>query len=341
MKIAIGLFAAWTAVSFGSPAWAQDRDGLNHTLREALYTEQTAFVATLKLAELTGDVLLRTVNGLFDPASLAIVNKEQKDLAKQVLGQTASYTTLASTLVGVKIASATLVGLDYNGRRVFAALPLPEDLRGDAFTLAKSGLEAYFRATSLDVQLKDFDDQFLVHKAGAGLPEPRLGYSANVEQAVLSALGQSRGTPSVSAVVPTSAAVRALLLSSPGAANDFAKAIGEADYVGGYAITGDRPELHLYARFSGEAKAKSVKEIYESSWNKQMADAKAADLQHEQDIKEGKIHTVWYINNEEMFGRIRAGAPVTVFGNIVQLKLDTTSIHQITGALVDGYVRKP
>jgi hypothetical protein len=340
MKIAIGLFAAWAAVSSGSPAWAQDRDGLNAELKGLLYTEKTTFVATLDLQALTGDVLLRTLNGFFDPASLAIVQKQQPGYAQQALGQVTAYTTLASTLLTADISSATLVGLDHQGTRIFAALPLPEEYRV-LFSAGKAPLELAFSTAGLNVQLKQFDDLFMVHKAEFGLPEPAIGYAGWVEQAVLAALEQSRGTPSVSAVVPTSAAVRALLLSSPGAANDFAKAIGEADYVGGYAITGDRPELHLYARFSGEAKAKSVKEIYESSWNKQMADAKAADLQHEQDIKEGKIHTVWYINNVDMFGRIRAGAPVTVFGNIVQLKLDTTSIRQITGALVDGYVRQP
>ena len=193
-----------------------------------------------------------------------------------------------------------------------------------------------FSSNKFDVEFSLRDDFVLVHSSGAGIVPA--DYQPGIEDAIRTGLAQARGAPAVNLVAPTTPYVRTFLASAW--KSEFGKLLGEADYVGGYGLAGPRPEVILYARFSGDTKAKAVKELYDKAWDQQIAEGKESDRKHVEALENGKLPETWYINWEQMLSRIRAATQMTVFGGVVQMNLDTTSLRQITGALVDGYYRK-
>jgi hypothetical protein len=338
MKSASYLMPILLSATFAGPVAAQDVDGLNDDLRESFYNSTTTLVTRLELSALSLPTVMQTFHGMFDPDSLAIARQSQANFDKQIENMVSGVTGLASALTAIDYTRLTVVALSYqNEPKVFGALPLGFEMNDTAFDAAKFGIEGAFSSNGFAVELTRRGEYVLIHLPNAGLPPAAHG--VEIQNAVISGLTQPPATAAIAFAAPTTDYVRSALGMSPGASGDMGRVLGDADYLGGYVVTGARPELHLYARFSGDEKAKAVKAIYDKAWEQQMADARTADKQHEQDIADGKITTVWYINNETMFGRIRAASEMTVFGGVVLLDLDTPDLHQITGALVDGYLR--
>jgi hypothetical protein len=170
----------------------------------------------------------------------------------------------------------------------------------------------------------------------AKTPLPTLPHVQSIEDTILLALQQPQGTPAVVFVSPVDDALRAQLASGGASAPEFAAAIGQADYIGGYLVTGFNPQIHLYVRYSSEATAGNIKAMYDKAWQEQIARADKEDA----DNKAAFLKEVSYISTGEMTRRVQAAMPVKAFGGIVMLDLDTIALRQITGAVIERYYRK-
>src|SRR5690606_34385712 len=150
-----------------------------------------------------------------------------------------------------------------------------------------------------EVSLTRRETYVLIHLPNAGLPAH--GRSGEVERVVTTGLMQSTAAAALSFASPTSnETVRAYLTSPQYGTGELGTALVEADYVGGYRVSGGRPELHFYARFVSRERADQVKAIYDKVWAEQIAKAieqdKAIEKANEEAKVKGGIIYNYYIN---------------------------------------------
>ena len=236
----------------------------------------------------------------------------------------------------------TVMGADNAGLNVYLALPL-------GFTEERGYVSCRQGSYSKRVLEHKFDVEFslaattscIVHSAGRSDIRCRRSTTAGwIEKrqdgpwAVARRAGRNGGGPTTPSP-DLSCHLRGRRASS-------ASAMGEADYLSGDMAWPDtRPEL-TSTRGSAENEGQGVKESTKARGTSRSPTARSRRLKHEQASRtESSTTDVVHQGKQEMVGRIRAGAQITVFGGVVQMKLDTTSIRQITGALVDGYMRQP
>jgi hypothetical protein len=329
--------ALWLAAAAAGPASGEEPDGLGRDLRESLYNQRTAAVVVANLPALQHDPLMQTFRGMFDPASLDIVRAKDKNFEKRLEKQIAGVAALAGGLTRAKYERATVVVLEYSGMKPFAALPLGFDMNDEAFMAAKFVLEGIVSAAKFELELTRRGDYVLAHPPGVGLAPAE--HSAEVERMILLGLEQASGQWAVNFASPNSEYVRSMLAAwLPG---ELGGALGAAGYLGGHLVGGERPELHLYARFAGEEQAAGVKALYDRLWQDEIAKAAAEDAAEEKAKAEGKfVFTLdAYISRETMMRRLAEASGTSAFGKVVLLDLDTADLRQITGALVDRYWR--
>ncbi len=338
MKAMLG--ALVIAGAFCRSVAAQDIDGISEDLRDSFYNAQTAMVATVRTPRAGTQAIMQAFLGMFDAEPLAVARKAVKDFDGSIRKMFGGYTALADGLALANYGNMTVVG--FSGAGVFSALDMGPDVEDFAFDAAKSALETVFQTNGFEVSLTRRENYVLIHLPNAGLPAAER--SAEVERAVTTGLMQSTAAAAVSFASPTSnETVRAYLTSPQYGTAELGKALVEADYLGGYLVSGGRPELHLYARFVSKDRADAVKAVYERIWAEQIAKAieqdKATEKANEEAKVKGGIIFNYYINLETLYRRIAAASEATVFNNTFQLALDTADLRQITGAAVDRFYR--
>lgn len=323
------------ALGWGGHVVAQDAstpiDGLNADVRASLYNAGTSLVAKLDLTQLGHDRLLQTFHGLFDPTEYQYFLSNTTGSDAQ-LEQFLTPTKAADALVAIEYKTLTVVVLQ--GMSPFAALLLGTNVDETTFAGAEIGIRGALTLLGLPVDVIQKGDYALV--GNAKTPLPQLPHVQSIEDTVLLGLQQPQGAPAVSFVSPVDDALRAQLASGGANAPEFTAAIGQADYIGGYLVTGFNPQIHLYVRYSSEATAGNVKALYDKAWQQQIAQADKEDA----DNKTAMLQEVSYISTGEMTRRIQAAMPVKVFGGIVMLDLDTIALRQITAAVIERYYRK-
>jgi hypothetical protein len=333
------LFSLALLCALGDPLGAQEIDGLNAGLRKSFYNERTAIVAKLALPQLRKQPLLQTFYGFFDPASLGHIRGSSKNFDREIGEMIAGYTAVASGMVAANYTRATVVGIDNSGFNLFAVVPLGMDMDDAAYAAAEFALGGVFSATAMPIEITRRQDFVLIH-APRAVP-PAAEHSAEVERLVLTALEQPRVASVVSFAVPMTSYISSAIASS-GGMGDFSLVFGQADYLGGYLVGGERPELHFYLRFGNEAAASNAQALYAKSWDRQIAVAfAAAEAQAKAEAAgEFVIKVDSWIDDPTLYRRLAAATSTTVFGNVLLLDLDTTDLREITGALVDRYYRK-
>jgi len=318
------------------PAAAQDPnaqfDGLNSEMRAALYNSGTSLVARLDLTQLGHDQMVQTVHGLFDPDAYASFLGNTKDFDAQ-LEQYLAPTKASAALVALDYKTLTVVVLQ--GALPFAALRLGDKVDDTMFAAAQIGIQGALSLIELPAVVTRLGDYALIGKTGAALPT--LPHTQSIEDTILLGLQQPSGTPAIVFVLPVDDALRAQLAAGGATAPDFATAIGQADYIGGYLVTGPDPQLHLYVRYGSDATAENVKALYDKAWAQQITQADTEDANN----AASNVKQVSYISSGEMVRRVQAAMRVTLFNGIVKLDLDTLALRQITGAIVDRYYRMP
>ncbi len=332
---------AATVLAWASPLSAADDentryDGLDQPMRELLYNSTTAMVARLNLPQLRHDQLVEMVNGAFDPATLAILRTDNNfdKTVEEFIGGPAG---IAGALSEAKYEQMTLVMFQYFGSvQGLGALPLGVDLPDAAWLFAKALLEEIFAQGGFKLTLNRRSNYVQINPAGATLPG--VDYSASVKETVLLGLAQPTGTPAFAFVSPMNNELKAVM----GSVSDYGNigpTLANADYIGGYIVSGSRPEIHLYARFASADTAGKVKATYDAGWVQQLAKTD----QNDKSEAEGKTLFVMrsMMTGGEFDRRIQRATEMTVFNNVVRIDLDTTDLRTITTAVVDRYFRQP
>jgi hypothetical protein len=311
-------------------------DGLNQEMRQLLYNSTTSLVARLDLKRLGHDALLQMFTGAFDPDALAILRRSQPDFDKTVDSWIAIPSNVAAGLIDVKYEALTVVVSQYFGSVVgFGVLALGFNMDDIAWIPAKAALETVFELTGFDLALDRRSDYVLLKAAGDSLTG--VDYSGAVKDTVLLGLSQPTGMPAFAFVSPVNNDLRAIL----GSVTDYGNigpGLGQADYIGGYIVTGGRPEIHIYARFASETTASNIKAAYDAGTTAQIAKADQTD----KDEAEGKAMFIMEstITGGEFERRMQRAMAMTAFGNVLRLDLDTVDLRTITGAFIDRYIRK-
>ncbi len=304
-----------------------------------VYNEQTASVAVVRLARLKAEEIAATLRGLFDDESLGHFEKAAPGFLQRLTGMAEMRAATARELVVLGFAETTVVlrpDLSY-----LVALPLKPGMDENAFDIAKFAIEGFLSGLGLDLQLDRRGDTVILHPQGVAL-DPR-AHSPGVEDAAITGLQQVVGDPVIAFSIPVTPAVSALLPSlNPGTAG-FAALLADATYIGGFLVSGARPELHLYARYEFESGATAAKASYDAAWIRQVAEARTADEVEEANYLAGSLEgkMVALISRQEMARRLGDAAGATVFGRVLLLDLDTIDLQHMTSAVGDRFYRKP
>lgn len=340
MKAVLGALAL--SLALAGSALAEDADWLTDDLQESFYNTQTAVVATIKLPQVGTQTIMQTFFGMFDPEPLAVARKAVKDFDGAVQKMVVGYTALADAMTSTTdYDRMTVVGFGAGGG-FFSAIDLGPDINDVTFNLAKAAIETVFQTSGFAVSLTRRETYVLIHLPNAGLPAA--AHSPEVERIALTGLMQSISAAAVAVSMPTANdAVRTYLTSAWFGTGELGKALLDSEYVGGYLVSGGRPELHVYARFVSKERAEAVKAIYDRIWGEQIAAAIAQDQATEKANEEAKVKggviINSYINLETFYRRLQAASEVTLFNNTFMLSLDTADLRQITGAAVDRFYR--
>ena len=338
MKAVFGALIVAAALCGGVAA--QDADYLNDDLRDSFYNAETAMLATVRTPGAGTQPIMQAFLGMFDAEPLEVVRKAVRDFDGSIRKMLVGYTALADALAVTNYERMTVVG--FSGAGFFSALDMGPDIEDFAFDAAKTALEAVFQTNGFEVSLTRRENYVLIHMPNAGLPAAER--SREVERVVMTGLLQSTAAAAIAFTSPTSnETVRAYLTSPQYGTGELGNALVEADYVGGYLVSGGRPELHLYARFVSKDRADAVKAIYDKVWGEQIAKAidqdKAIEKANEEAKVKGGIINNYYISLETLYRRIATASEATVFDNTFQIVLDTADLRQITGAAVDRFYR--
>lgn len=318
-------------------AAAADRDGLNDQARASLYSAQTALVMRLDAAAIAADALKTTFEGMFDPEPLAVLRANAPQYETLALGSAVTANDLFDKIGSVtdRPSYATIVALEQGGTfQAFAAAPVGA-VDKDAFDVVAAALKAVLK----NVTVEQRGDLAVIHQPTGALDAAP--FDKGIQTIIFTALDQAPPVATINAASPMSPMVKAMMpmfLSSfaPAAAAELAF----ADYAGGFAVTGARPELRFYATFGSTDRADAVLAGYDAGWAALLNSAKEWDAAAA-NPKPGEISIVIRsaITWTELISRLRTGFAARVFGTAFLIELDTADLRTITGAMVDRYVR--
>jgi hypothetical protein len=305
--------SAWVGIT---PGAAADHDGLSIEARQVFYNERTAIVAVADLAAFSASQVSATVRGMFDDAALTHFEAAAPGFLKSITALALKHTGHAAKLIDLGFSNATLAlrpELTY-----LAGLPIPPGVSDETFTILKFGVDGLLSQLGLKLQIDRKGETLILHPLGF---EPT-SHSQPVENAALDGLRQASPLAAAGFALPMTSASKALLPTLLLGSTDFAALMSNADYAGGFLVTGERPELHLYVRYAAAAKADQDEEAL-------LASGTTA----------GKISA--FVSREEMTRRFRDASRASTFGHVLLIDLDTADLRAISSAFGDRNYRKP
>jgi hypothetical protein len=311
---------------------AQDRDGLNDQARASLYNAQTAMVLRLDASAVAPAVLKTTFEGMFDQEPLAVLRANQGQWEPFILGTFTSANDLFDKIGTAfdRPRYATVVALEQGGAfQAFAAVPIGK-MDDRAFGLAANALKLV-----LDDVVAERRGELAIIRQPAGKLDAA-PFDAAVQKSILDGLVQAPAGATVNVASPMSPLAKARVVQYATMIGAGAAELDFAKYVGGYVVTGPRPEFHFYAVFGTSDRAEAALKSYEAAWTALIKSAKQWDIDA---AKPGAASIKSAITWTELVTRLQTGLGARVFGTAFQLDLDTTDLRIITGAAVDRYVR--
>jgi hypothetical protein len=331
--VTLTLFA-WVGIT---PGAAADHDGLSIEARQLFYNERTAIVAVADLAAFSASQVSATVRGMFDDAALTHFEAAAPGFLKSITTLALKHTGHAAKLIDLGFSNATLAlrpELTY-----LAGLPIPPGVSDETFTILKFGVDGLLSQLGLKLQIDRKGETLILHPLGF---EPT-SHSQPVENAALDGLRQASPLAAAGFALPMTSASKALLPTLLLGSTDFAALMSNADYAGGFLVTGERPELHLHVRYAFESEAVAAKAGYDATWSNRIAAAAKADQDEEALLASGttagKISA--FISREEMTRRFRDASRASTFGHVLLIDLDTADLRAISSAFGDRNYRKP